>query len=74
MFKKSNHFVIGGYARCVGFGVRIYRVVDVGDYEITLQRMGDTNKGVFKFSTSKRKFKASDLKGNLSWYTPVTIG
>jgi hypothetical protein len=63
---KTPKFKIGGYARSRHWGTRIYKVIDnykdlkvvsaskVQEVEVTeLVKIGETNKGNFKFTNSK---------------------
>jgi len=71
MFKQSNKYIEGGYARCVGWGVRIYAILKINpDKTMIMKRLGDTNKGKFKFHKTKRTFLFTNK--NHFWYQPVT--
>jgi len=69
LFKQSKKYVEGGYARG-GFGSRIYTVVKIyDDGTMKLKRLGDTNKGVFKFHSTTKTFMYTIY--NCDWYKPV---
>jgi len=70
LFKKSDKYVENGYARG-GFGTRIYKVLWVNEYDVVaLVRLGDTNRGKFKFSKSTKEIIVYP-NSNGHWYTPV---
>lgn len=69
MFKKTSQYTEGGYARCTGRGYRIYKVMSHSDYGTVLQRLGDTNRGNFKFKMGTRIFVLNSR--NKTWYEPV---
>jgi len=69
MFKKSSQYKEGGYARCTGFGCRIYKVMSHSEHGTVLQRLGDTNRGNFKFHVGNRIFLITSK--NKGWYEPV---
>jgi len=92
--RKTDDFVVGGYARSRSWGTRVYTVVAVEKVlrehlyrnhdnpdtwqrlwtavdKVTLKKIGETNKGRFKFTNCKPFTVHSGNGGTLSWYYPA---
>jgi hypothetical protein len=70
MFKQTNTYIEGGYARCTGFGTRIYAILKINtNGTMIMKRVGDTNRGTFKFHKTKKTFLFTSK--NHFWYQPV---
>jgi hypothetical protein len=76
--KRLEEYVPGGYARSVAFGTRIYTVIEVHPDRVILRKLGETNRGDFKFTRKRLRFEISresiDRRSpNWSWYYPVRL-
>jgi len=83
--RKTDDFVVGGYARSRSFGTRVYTVLKVEEIlkpvlwgfndrltpvkRVTLKKIGETNRGKFRF-TNCRPFTVEEF-GTLHWYYPA---